>query len=61
MKNPIYTTFGTLVIILVSWAGYRGWSMTSIDEVRNVPKSVRDNPGSYRSIYYGYSRYIGGK
>ena len=30
---------------------------SSVNEVKNVPKSVRDNPGAYRSIYGGYHRY----
>ena len=42
-------------------AEYRGWSLDTIEEVKNVPKSVRDNPGSYRSVYSGYHHYTGGK
>ena len=43
-------------------AEYRGWSFcTRVNEVKNVPKTVRDNPGAYRSHYGGYSRYVGGK
>ena len=34
-------------------AEYRGWSLTSYDEVKGVPKSMRENPGSYRSTYAG--------
>jgi hypothetical protein len=26
-----------------------------------VPRSIRDNPGSYRSIYSSYHHYTGGK
>ena len=29
--------------------------------VRNVPQSIRDNPGAYRSLYTGSPRYFGGK
>jgi hypothetical protein len=29
--------------------------------MKNVPKSVRDNPGSYRSVYGFYHHYTGGK
>ena len=56
-----YTIFGAMVLSAVAWIGYRGWSPTSYNQVRDVPKSVRDNPGSYRSFYNGPSRYIGGK
>jgi len=31
------------------------------DVVKDVPKTVRDNPGAYRSHYAYYSRYTGGK
>jgi len=40
---------------------YRGWSLDTINQLKNVPKSVRDNPGSYRSVYGGYHHYTGGK
>jgi hypothetical protein len=43
--------FGTLVLGLYTGAEYRGWSLTSYDEVKNIPKSIRDNPGAYRSVY----------
>ena len=46
--------FGTLVVGLYSMAEYRGWSLTSYDEVKNIPKSIRDNPGAYRSVYQRY-------
>jgi hypothetical protein len=46
---------------LTSVAEYRGWSLASVNQQRVLPKSIRDNPGAYRSSYGGYSRYIGGK
>ena len=55
MHHPI------LVLTLLGVAEFRGWTMTKVNEVNNVPRSVRDNPGAYRSIYRGYPRYIGGK
>ncbi|MBA0083545.1 MAG: hypothetical protein HRJ53_00975, partial [Acidobacteria bacterium Pan2503] len=45
----------------VAFGQYRGWSLDTIDQVKNVPKSVRDNPGSYRSVYSSYHHYTGGK
>jgi hypothetical protein len=42
-------------------AEYRGWSFSSVTQQKVLPKSIRDNPGAYRSTYGGYSRYIGGK
>ena len=49
------------MLAVVSLAEYRGWSLNRVDEVKNVPKSVRDNPGSYRSVYGYYHHYTGGK
>ena len=61
MSHPIYLAYGLLLLGLTGLAEYRGWSLHSVNEVKNVPKSVRDNPGAYRSIYSGSPRYIGGK
>lgn len=45
-----------------TYAHMQGWSLTRINQQRVSPKSIRDNPGAYRSMYGGgYSRYIGGK
>jgi len=60
MRN-LFLLYGLAVLGLVSAAEYRGWSLSSINEVKNVPKSVRDNPGSYRSVYGFYHHYTGGK
>jgi hypothetical protein len=56
-----FLIYGVLVLLMVSFAEYRGWSLSRVDEVRNVPRSVRDNPGSYRSVYNSYHHYTGGK
>jgi hypothetical protein len=53
--------YAVAVLGAVSLAEYRGWSLNRVDEVLNVPKSVRDNPGSYRSVYGYYHHYTGGK
>lgn len=61
IRHPLYTLFG---LAMLTWAGYnqyRGWSLLSYNEVRNVPKSVRDNPGVYRSHYAGFPYFRGGK
>ncbi len=57
----LYLIFGVLVLAMTCMAEYNGWSMTRIDQQENVPKTVRDNPGAYRSTYGYYHRYIGGK
>ena len=61
MFRKLYLAYGMLVLSSVGYAEYRGWSMDSMSQLKNVPKSVRDNPGSYRSIYSGYHHYTGGK
>ncbi len=61
MFKGIYLIYGMLVLGTVGVAQYRGWSMDSMNQVKNVPKSVRDNPGSYRSVYSSYHHYTGGK
>jgi hypothetical protein len=61
MTSKIYAVFGALVLLALSGAHYVGWSPTDATEVRGVPKSVRENPGSYRSSYSGGHLYAGGK
>ncbi len=61
IRNPIYSVYGFIMLLTAGYAEYSGWSMTRVNEVKNVPRSVRDNPGAYRSVYSGYSHYSGGK
>lgn len=57
----LFLIYGMAVLGVVAWAEYRGWSLHRINELPNVPRSVRDNPGSYRSVYGYYHHYTGGK
>ena len=50
-----------MLVGLAGMADYSGWSMSRINEVKNVPRSVRDNPGVYRSTYGYVPHYSGGK
>jgi hypothetical protein len=61
MRQLTYLVYGTLLLGLLGAAEYRGWSFLRTSEVKNVPRSVRDNPGAYRSPYRGGSRYMRGK
>ena len=61
MKLILYLMYGMALIGMSGYANHRGWSFLSVDEVKNVPKSVRNNPGAYRSHYSNYYRYRGGK
>ena len=49
--KTFFIIYGTAVLLFMAVAEYRGWSLTSYDEVKGVPKSMRENPGSYRSSY----------
>jgi hypothetical protein len=53
--------YGLLTLALAGTAQYRGWSLNKVNELKDVPKTVRDNPGAYRSHFASYFRYIGGK
>lgn len=59
--SPLFLAWGVLVLGITGVAEYNGWSLARINQVENVPKTVRDNPGAYRSTYGYYHRYIGGK
>lgn len=61
MIRKIYMIYGLGVLALLATAQYRGWAFTPVSLLSNVPKSVRDNPGSYRSVYSSYHHYTGGK
>jgi len=61
MRFPGYMIYSMLLLTGTTWAEYRGWSMTPVNQVKNIPKTVRDNPGAYRSHYGFYPRYVGGK
>jgi hypothetical protein len=57
----LYLIFGLMLAAGASYADYRGMGFLRPTELKNVPKSIRDNPGAYRSLYRGSSRSFGGK
>jgi hypothetical protein len=61
LKTPLFLIYGVMLLGASTYAHYSGWSLTRINEQKVAPKTIRDNPGSYRAMYWGYSRYIGGK
>jgi hypothetical protein len=61
LKSPLFLIYGAMLLGASTYAHYSGWSLTRINEQKVLPKTIRDNPGAYRSMYGGYSRYIGGK
>lgn len=61
MMTRIYLLYGLLVLGTMGTAQYRGWRIRSVSSGLTTPKSVRDNPGSYRPIYGGFGHFTGGK
>lgn len=61
-KGLGYLIYSGLILMGSGYAQYRGWNLfDSTERAQVAPKSVRENPGIYRSIYSGYYRYSGGK
>jgi len=61
MKLAPYMLYGILVLGLAGAGQWYGLSASSVNEVKNIPKSVRENPGVYRSHYAFLPRWFGGK
>ncbi len=60
-SHPLFLLYGIVILALTGMGQYRGFTLARVNQVKNVPKTVRDNPGAYRSHYGFYPRYIGGK
>jgi hypothetical protein len=56
-----YSLYAAIVLIAAVVFEHRGTSFTRTERRSDVPKSVRDNPGAYRSVYRGGPRYYSGK
>lgn len=61
MRVALYAVWGTAVLLALGTAQYRGWSYTTATMNKTNPRSVRANPGSYRSPYYIPGRTLRGK
>lgn len=57
----LYLLLGMLALAGAVRADTHGWFASRPDRLTNVPASVRDNPGAYRSLYQASPRSIGGK
>ena len=53
--------FGLAVVTSAYVADTRGWFGARPDTLTNVPRSIRDNPAAYRSLYSSSPRLFGGK
>ena len=63
MRHPLYLLFGVSMLALLGLSAYSGTPLFGgrVNEAKVVPRTVRDNPGAYRSIYGVYPHYVGGK
>lgn len=61
MTRVLYIVFGVLLLGATGMADLRGWLIAKPERLQNVPRSIRDNPGAWRSIYRGSPRSFGGK
>ncbi len=61
MNYPGFLMYSMLLLGGATFAEYKGWTMTRVNQINNIPRTVRDNPGAYRSHYSNYPRYTGGK
>ena len=61
MNYAAFLIYSLMVLGGATYAEYRGWGATAVNQVNGVPKTVRDNPGAYRPQYGSYQRYTGGK
>lgn len=61
MWRLMYLLLGLTLVGSAVLADSRGWLATRPDRLSGVPRSIRDNPGAYRSLYNGSPRYFGGK
>lgn len=60
IRFGLFTLLGLLAVGTARTADVRGW-MGKSTTINNVPRSIRDNPGAYRSLYAGAPRSFGGK
>jgi hypothetical protein len=61
LRYPKFLLYAASLLGGGTYVAYTGWSPAGPDVVKNLPRSIRDNPGAYRSHYANYSRYMGGK
>ena len=50
----VFQILGAVILSMFAYSDYRGWGLANYNELKNVPKSIRDNPGAYRSMYQRY-------
>lgn len=61
MLRILYLVLGLALVGSGAFGEYRGWFLSRPAQLQNVPKSIRDNPGAWRSLYANSPRTFGGK
>ncbi|HAX44133.1 MAG: hypothetical protein KJZ79_14900 [Bryobacteraceae bacterium] len=61
LKNPIFSAYSLLLLGSAAFAQWTGFGLNPATPIKDVPKSVRENPGVYRSHYAFLPRWFGGK
>jgi hypothetical protein len=61
MLRILMLVFGLGVVSTAYVADTRGWLAARPTTIQNVPRSIRDNPAAYRSLYTSSPRLFGGK
>ncbi len=57
----LYSLFGVAVVGAALLAEARGWPSALAARQQVAPRSIRENPGAYRTSYRGPYRYLRGK
>ncbi len=57
----LYAAFAVAVIGVALVPEWRGYALGRARRQQVVPRSVRENPGAYRTVYRGPYRYRRGK
>ena len=63
-RPPLYLVYALTVLAAYGAAEWMGFGFSAARESRTNPRTLRDNPGSYRPHYYyvgGARRHRGGK
>ena len=50
--RKFYIVYAALLLGLLGAVQYFGWTLTRTEDVKDVPPSVRSDPGAYRSHYF---------
>ena len=61
IRTSLYTLWGAGVLFVLGALQYSGWSPTATSATKTNPRTVRANPGSYRSPYFIPGRTLRGK